>query len=281
MFRGFIIYIMKLLICLVLIMAPVISRAQISFVAAQVEKSDLFRYKNDALLRQALLKANGKDWFIKNIILSDPKQLPFYLNFIAGGYCAAGEVYPDRSGKRDEFFIGLKKAIALLSNEKETLYFFYTVPKIDWNLPFKGNIYINKTSKKNSYKLKYDYDKFFYPTLKRKNVDYISLFFDGDFNPRICLDLEDAALKKKLYSKEIDNLTEKYKYKYNFYRIYTEPYKMIDNANDAEDLFKAIKAFDDYVLSLSPNGRIKMKLLPWSYLANIQHWPCFLLEQLE
>ena len=267
-----------LLICFMLIISPAISIAHISFAAARVWDQDYFKYRNEALIRRAMLKANGKDWFMENIIYSDPKLLPFYLNFIVGGYCTAGEVYPDQTGKRDKFFDGLKNAIKELSDNNDTLYIFKEVKMYDVKSPLSGYIYRYQTREQDRYKHNYDFDHFDYDS--RKYADYFSFIFEEGFSPRVCLNIADNKLMSKLYPTGIDNLIKKYRYIYNFFRLYTPPYNLITAPRDAEKMFEAIVTFDNYILSLNPKGRVKMKMLPWIYISGIDHYPMMNIKQL-
>lgn len=270
------------LLTVLLYLLPIWSSAQILFAAAEVRDNDLFKYRNVSLIRRAMLKTNGKDWFMKNLIYSDPKLMPFYLNFIAGGYCTAGEVYRNQNGTRNEFFDGLLKAIVCLSENNDTLYYFITVDEINFKTPIKGELHLSETKNKypahdsENIKHRYDFDKFYGSdgiTRTRQNVDYMSIMFDENFSPRICLNTTEKELPIKLYPECIDDLIEKYTYYYTDDHTHTPPYNLVTNAEEAEFLFNAILAFDNFIISLNPKERVKMKMLPWIYIAGIEHEP--------
>jgi len=109
-----------LLLLLMAVFTPICVNAKITLGRAAMPLADLLQFRTDSKVRRAMLEANGKEWFMKNVIMSTPDSMRVVIGFIEGDYCVANVKLKGRS--RIEYLVGLKKAIDLLSENNDTLY---------------------------------------------------------------------------------------------------------------------------------------------------------------
>lgn len=214
----------------------------------RVFQNDLFRYRSDALMRQALLKANGEDWYIKYVIC-DSIQHDFVLNFIEGDYCTVCMFCHDEVNiSTDEYFGGVKKAIDYLSEKDETLYFIY-LPRQEFPDPEIKLRPVTKLTKiSDAERYRYNFDGFDYAG---KSTPYIQLLFNIEpYDAFIDLGIRYRVFNMK---QDIYNLVRRYRRR-----------KVFPDKKDAKKIIKAIIKMDNYILSIPlPDNRIKR--LPYSY----------------
>lgn len=244
---------MKKLLIILLITFPLTAYSKISFACAACPINDLFlQHRNAAVLFRAMLKANGEDWFMKNILLNNHKSLKIYLNFIAGDYCTAGEEdYPERY-LGEEFFSGVKKAVEYMSANNDTLYTYYITENFSKDLTWQMRI--RGTLPTDSNKYKYNFDGFDYS--KQETIDYIRInFYLHPFQV-----LDENIMKDKINFNQIFKLIEKYKD------------TRIKDLRDAKTILSARIIADKYILSLPKPSKKRMKILPWSYSAGLHKY---------
>lgn len=269
---------MKYLLYILFTFLPLLSFGRVNFAVGVYYCNDSvypmylkFRFHNDAVMRRALLKTNGKEWFIKHVVKAEPDSLSFKLKFIAGDYCIAGEADPQKNGTKDEFFAGLKKAVNYMSANNDTVFYFLQYlrdyEKID---EYFKNVWIGirRAWGSDSIEYKYDYNNFFryHPTAQA--IDCFPISFGYMFVPRDCLDVkfhEDIDFSPIFP----DGLDKEFINKFCYTHFNKDncnlTYPPLTSDEDAEELFEKIKYFDDYILSLPPFPESQVKVFPWGY----------------
>lgn len=257
----------KTLILFVLLY-PILSFGQLSIGVAVVSHEDDVVFKKNAQLRQALIEANGKDWFIDNVIMNENDSVCFYLKFFRGNYLAIAETTScailqgqiSINSKERGFLYGVKRAIDYLAEKKDTIWFYHTVfPP----LPLDAKIIEFNTFK---------HAKWVTDSLNFDNMDYSVRREYVRISYSRCLNSIRYSGKTLCNSFSIpfpENLT-KYLISVDMDTEVKGEFLPIQNKKDAEDMFILIKQIDSQILSLPSPSSQATKLLPWGYVPN-QH----------
>ena len=241
-------------VILFIVLLPMISYAKISFAFAACRDNDNFVFHNAALFRQAMIKANGKDWFLRNIVCNNPKSLVFRLNIIAGDYCIATGIDQFSPPLTDDFYNGVKNALKILSANNDTLYIFGN-PLEKQYIPGEGlnGFIVIRGTFPETFNISplYNYDNF--DISSKQGVDF--------FKIHICLNYYNGFnfeyLPNNFFSQKIKKLIKCFQN------------CSIINARDAELIFNAIIKYDKFILSLPLPEKERIKKLPWSYTPDL------------
>lgn len=242
--------ILKLILCIACLAVSQTAPARISLGAISFDdEEELYLNRNAALMRQALLKANGKQWFIKHIISA--VDYPFImLYFVYGNYCLVDKAIVENPDFCDEFYSGIKKGIYYLSDKNKTL---YRLDRSDYDSLYDTNYILSEVQYlANQKKCNFDgYDGFSEKT--EPICISIDLYFFGY--------LWNIIIRDKLFDKnkelksKIDTLLE----------CITDGYEITD-PKDTELIFQLIQKIDKYILSIPVPADITV-MFPWDYTA--------------
>lgn len=246
---------MRIILFFIVFLLPFIPSARISFTMVRAFPRDVFYYRSGAHMRQALLKTNGKEWFIKHIIRSNYSGL-LLLNFIEGDYCMVRNyVTEEIKPEVDDYISGVKKTLNYLSEVNDTIYCIYAPPYPTRDPKFKADPPIFRSRPIDKTKWNYNLDGFVFQTY----VKYLAIGIEI-FPHQALTNLE---IRYKVFSMD------------------KEIYFMAKNSigspenpsiEDAEKLYEAIIKMDEYILSV-PIPEKRRKMISWSYTAGKHSCP--------